>query len=84
MPPQRPDLTVVADLDVDPAERSRRRARQHGTGAGVEAAFVARAVPSLLFGLVVDDAPEVGALLAERDDLPIVGSESTAGSRSAG
>ncbi len=51
----------------------------------VEVAFVAGAVPALLVGLVVDDAAEVGALLAERDDVVVgrVGA-STAGSSSPG
>ncbi len=43
----------------------------HRAGAGVEVAFVARAVPAVLVGLVVDDAAEVGALLAERHDLAV-------------
>ena len=43
----------------------------HVAGAGFEVALVARAVPALLVGLVVDDAAEMGALLAERDDLGV-------------
>ena len=39
--------------------------------SGVEVALVARAVPAVRVGLVVDDAAEVRALLAERDHLPV-------------
>ena len=69
--PERPDHAVVADLEVDAAEWSGRWAGDDGAGAGFEVAFVAGAVPALLVGFVVDDAAEVGALLAERDDLGV-------------
>ena len=56
-------------LDVDAAERALRRAGQHLAGGGVEVALVAGALHLAGLGLVVDDAAEVGALLAEGPQL---------------
>ncbi len=80
MPAERPDGSVVADFEVDPAEWSGRGAGDDGAGSRFEVPFVAGAVPALLVGLVVDDAAEVGALLAERDDVGVAELTKIAGS----
>ena len=71
MPSERPDHAVVADLEIDAAQWPGGWSGDHGAGAGFEVAFVTRAVPAPLLGLVVDDAAEVGAFLAERDDVVV-------------
>ena len=60
---------------MDASQRARGWPGDDGPGAGVEVAFVAGAVPPVLVGLEVDDAAEVGALLAEGDDVAIAGSQ---------
>jgi hypothetical protein len=68
-PPERPDHAVVAHLDIDTAERTRRRTGDDLARLGVEVPFVTRAVPAAFVGLVEDDATEMRALLTERNDV---------------